>query len=121
MNECWEISRKCPKCQKDYSADPYWKSSLKKHLARKNPCDRNKATEPYVRKRGAPRNVRALKFTKEVYEYAAWLNWVRSQGKSSSSAAITTTCSMVTLQEGAPSAPGDPALVGPENPGAFAE
>jgi hypothetical protein len=43
-----EISKTCPKCGKDYSEDPYWKSSLKKHLERKNPCDR-KRYEKYIR------------------------------------------------------------------------
>ena len=38
----------CPKCNKDYTRDPYWKSSLRKHLARKNPCDR-KPGEKYIR------------------------------------------------------------------------
>ena len=41
-----EISKKCPKCNKDYAKDPYWKSSLKKHLARKNPCD---GKQKYIR------------------------------------------------------------------------
>ena len=41
-----EISQQCPRCQKDYSGNPYWKQSLKKHLARKNPCDRK---DKYIR------------------------------------------------------------------------
>ncbi len=43
-----EISKRCPKCNKDYSRDQYWKSSLQKHLARKNPCDRR---DGYVREK----------------------------------------------------------------------
>ncbi len=45
-----EISQKCPKCGKDYTSDPHWKRSLKKHLERKNPCDRKKG-ETYLRKK----------------------------------------------------------------------
>ena len=41
-----EISKCCPKCGKDYAKDMYWKSSLKKHLARKNPCD---SKQKYIR------------------------------------------------------------------------
>jgi phage FluMu protein Com len=50
-----EISKKCPRCQRDYSRDPYWKSSLQKHLARKNPCDRkNKYIREARRKQETP-------------------------------------------------------------------
>jgi len=34
------MERKCPKCGKDYSRDPYWTTGLRKHMSRKNPCDR---------------------------------------------------------------------------------
>ena len=34
-----QISKACPKCGRDYSGNPNWKSNLRKHLARKNPCD----------------------------------------------------------------------------------
>ena len=40
--------RRCPKCGRDYSHDVYWFTSLKKHLARKNPCDRTPGTK-YIR------------------------------------------------------------------------
>ena len=40
--------RACPKCGKDYSQDPYWTTGLRKHLARKNPCDRPVGTK-YLR------------------------------------------------------------------------
>lgn len=43
-----EITKVCPKCKKDYSGNPYWKQSLKRHLSRKNPCNRKK-DEKYVR------------------------------------------------------------------------
>jgi hypothetical protein len=32
--------RVCPRCGRDYTSDPYWTSKLRRHLARKNPCDR---------------------------------------------------------------------------------
>ena len=51
-----EISQTCPKCNKDYSKDPHWKQSLKKHLARKNPC--NRKNEKYIReKKKVPSNI----------------------------------------------------------------
>jgi hypothetical protein len=34
------MARVCPKCGKDFSTNPYWTTDLKRHLARKNPCDR---------------------------------------------------------------------------------
>jgi len=30
--------RCCPKCGRDYSEDPFWTTSLKRHLERKKPC-----------------------------------------------------------------------------------
>jgi len=33
-------SRVCPKCGKDFTTNPYWTTDLRRHLARKNPCDR---------------------------------------------------------------------------------
>jgi hypothetical protein len=45
--------RVCPKCGKDYSGDPYWTTGLRKHLARKNPCDRPAGTK-YLRCEDAP-------------------------------------------------------------------
>jgi hypothetical protein len=32
------MERKCPNCGKDYSHDPYWTTSLKRHLNRQKPC-----------------------------------------------------------------------------------
>jgi hypothetical protein len=40
--------RTCPGCGRDYSDDPFWKTSLKRHLGRKNPCTRA-ADVKYVR------------------------------------------------------------------------
>lgn len=37
--------RCCPKCGRDYSKDLFWTSTLKRHLARKNPCDRDPGTK----------------------------------------------------------------------------
>ena len=34
------MERSCPKCGKDYSSDPYWSTSLKRHINRKNSCIR---------------------------------------------------------------------------------
>jgi hypothetical protein len=34
------MARVCTKCGKDFSNNPYWSTDLKRHLARKNPCDR---------------------------------------------------------------------------------
>jgi len=45
------MDRKCPKCEKDFSSDPFWTTSLKRHLNRKNPCDQ---TGPYVRESMKP-------------------------------------------------------------------
>ena len=42
MEQCSEISKVCPKCGKDYTGNPHWKQSLKRHIARKNPCDEKK-------------------------------------------------------------------------------
>ena len=42
------MDRVCPKCGKDYSSDPFWSTSLSRHLARKNPCDRSSDTK-YIR------------------------------------------------------------------------
>lgn len=33
------MDRKCPKCYRDFSTDPFWTTSLKRHMKRKNPCD----------------------------------------------------------------------------------
>ena len=35
------MSKVCEKCGKDFSCDPSWTSALRRHLARKNPCDRS--------------------------------------------------------------------------------
>ena len=32
------MDRICPKCGKDYSLDPYWSTSLKRHMNRKKTC-----------------------------------------------------------------------------------
>jgi len=42
------MERKCPKCGKDYSRDPYWTTGLRKHMSRKNSCDRAPDTK-YIR------------------------------------------------------------------------
>jgi hypothetical protein len=42
------MERVCPKCGKDFSADKFWTTSLRRHLARKNSCDRP-ADAQYVR------------------------------------------------------------------------
>jgi hypothetical protein len=34
------MERICHKCGRDYSNDPFWTSKLRRHLERKNPCDR---------------------------------------------------------------------------------
>jgi len=34
------MSRVCDLCGKDFSANPYWSTDLKRHRARKNPCKR---------------------------------------------------------------------------------
>lgn len=34
------MERVCPKCGKDFSTDKFWTTSLRRHLGRKNPCDR---------------------------------------------------------------------------------
>ena len=39
------MERKCPKCGRDYSCDPYWTTNLRHHLLRKNPCDRTPDTK----------------------------------------------------------------------------
>jgi len=39
------MERKCPKCGRDYSHDPYWTTNLRHHLLRKNPCDRSPGTK----------------------------------------------------------------------------
>lgn len=75
MNVDSQICKVCPKCQKDYSGNPHWKSNLKKHLARKNPCDRDPRQVEYNREK--PKKS-AIRFTKDVYDYIHWLNWVRS-------------------------------------------
>ena len=43
------MERTCPRCGRDYTDDPYWTTSLRRHLARKNPCDRDLTTTKYVR------------------------------------------------------------------------
>lgn len=49
QDACWisnffsnpsRMERVCPKCGKDFSGDKFWTTSLRRHLARKNPCDR---------------------------------------------------------------------------------
>ena len=42
------MERSCPKCGKDYSSDPYWSTSLKRHINRKNSCIRTRDTK-YIR------------------------------------------------------------------------
>ena len=42
------MERSCPKCGKDYSSDPYWSTSLKRHMNRKNSCIRSRDTK-YIR------------------------------------------------------------------------
>jgi len=42
------MERKCPKCDRDYSRDPYWTTGLRKHMSRKNSCDRAPDTK-YIR------------------------------------------------------------------------
>jgi hypothetical protein len=42
------MERACPKCGKDYSTDPYWSTSLKRHINRKNSCIRSRDTK-YIR------------------------------------------------------------------------
>ena len=42
------MERKCPKCGKDYSNDPYWTTGLRKHMSRKNPCNSAPGTK-YIR------------------------------------------------------------------------
>ena len=37
--------RTCPKCGRDFSQDVFWTTSLKRHLARKNPCVKNVAVK----------------------------------------------------------------------------
>ena len=39
-------SMECPKCGKDFSGDGHWKQSLRRHLERKFPCDRERPQEP---------------------------------------------------------------------------
>jgi hypothetical protein len=39
------MDRFCPKCGKDYTHDAHWTVALRRHLARKNPCDEKK-TKP---------------------------------------------------------------------------
>jgi len=39
------MDRVCPKCGKDFSCETSWKSALRRHLARKNPCDRDPTTK----------------------------------------------------------------------------
>ena len=45
--------RACPKCGKDYTGDGHWVQSLRRHLARKNPCDRPKDAG-YLKDRPGP-------------------------------------------------------------------
>jgi hypothetical protein len=47
------MERKCPKCGRDYSHDPYWTTALRKHLLRKNPCDRSPDVK-YIRGLNTP-------------------------------------------------------------------
>ena len=51
------MNRKCPKCEKDFSSDPFWTTSLKRHMNRKNPCDKS---GPYIRE---PMKPMQYKFT----------------------------------------------------------
>ena len=43
-----KMERLCPHCGRDYKDDPFWTTSLKRHLARKNPCVRD-PTIKYIR------------------------------------------------------------------------
>jgi hypothetical protein len=45
---CKVMERSCPKCGRDYSNNPYWTTDLRKHLLRKNQCDRTPDTK-YIR------------------------------------------------------------------------
>jgi hypothetical protein len=45
--------RKCPKCGKDYTNDGHWVQSLRRHLARKNPCDRPQDAD-YLKNKPVP-------------------------------------------------------------------
>jgi hypothetical protein len=54
------MERKCPKCNRDYSSDPYWTTNLRHHLLRKNPCDRALGTK-YIKGTSVPqREIRSL-------------------------------------------------------------
>jgi hypothetical protein len=39
------MEHKCPKCGRDFSYDKFWTTDLRRHLARKNPCDRAPGTK----------------------------------------------------------------------------
>jgi hypothetical protein len=84
-----EISQKCPKCKKDYSGDPHWKNNLKKHLSRKNPCDRKK-NEKYVRNTSSKQSIqiqtderddielfKELKIKLQKREFMSWEDYSR--------------------------------------------
>ena len=42
------MDRFCPKCGKDYSHDAHWTVALRRHLARKKPCDAVPRTPPVL-------------------------------------------------------------------------
>jgi len=42
------MDRFCPKCGKDYSHDAHWTVALRRHLARKKPCDAVPCTPPVM-------------------------------------------------------------------------
>jgi len=44
----FNMEKICPNCGRNYEGDIYWVSSLRKHLARKNPCNRPKDVK-YIR------------------------------------------------------------------------
>jgi hypothetical protein len=71
------MERKCPKCGKDYSRDPYWTTGLRKHMSRKNACDRASGTK-YIRGTEVPqREILSLEssvmdVSKEVPDRDVW-------------------------------------------------
>ncbi len=58
---------KCPKCGKDYSGNPHWKANLKKHLERKNPCDRK--DEKYIRESKIRESKKQQDDTLDLYSF----------------------------------------------------
>lgn len=71
------MERVCPKCGRDYSKDPYWTTGLRKHMSRKNPCDRALGTK-YIRGESVPhREILSLESSvmnipKELPERDVW-------------------------------------------------